>query len=513
MKNKFLLSISMFLLATFEVFAGDITIGTEGSSEGYIEVSGTWTKGSTITVYDHMVIPTGQTLTIEEGVNVLIADTSLKIELICLGNLYCKGTEANPINITVKPDLIPATVSTTNPFPGLWGSIICDTTCNEFLMLHTNVKYYGAATTNTSPSVLLQLYKNAAGQTEPYINYRDHNGGKLVIEYCTFSNGMDDGIYIEGGNVIYAYNTLYQNGFTGGDATNFKAGSVADCGFNLYYSPNTNAFKLSNSGSRSPQASIVVYNNTIVNAGWRRPTVKGGSIWYEAGVIGQSYNNLFINNRFGIKSDGAADAASTADYNYYYGYWLNVVTNFTSAKGLFANGAHDIIGASAGDKDPKFTNYPLSTDTMNSKYDPSWDFRLNAKTSPAVGAGTISFTRHFGTSGLTINGVTYTSPDPSTTIGAFPVDPSTDIKIVNTDLQAEFYPNPAHSTLNIHLNIASNNTNIIITSITGTVVKEQKINSIGINDFAVTIENLSNGLYFITIQTDNTSETTSFVKQ
>jgi len=511
MKNKFLLSISLFLLASFATFAGDVTIGTEGSSQGYIEVSGTWTKGSTITVYDHMVIPINKSLTIEEGVNVLIADTSLKIELICLGNLYCKGTDANPINITVKPNLIPATVSTTKPFPGLWGSIICDTTCNEFLLLHTNIKYYGAATTNTSPSVMLALYKNAAGQTEPYINYRDHNEGKLVIEYCSFSNGLDDGIYIEGGNVIYAYNTLYQNGFTGGDATNFKAGSVADCGFNFYYSPNTNAFKLSNSGSRSPQANIVVYNNTIVNAGWRRPTTKGGSIWYEAGVIGQSYNNLFINDRYGIKSDGKADAASTADYNYYYGYWSNVVTNFTSAKGLFANGTHDIIGTSAGDKNPLVVNYPLSTDTMNSKYDPSWDFHL-LENSPAIGAGTTNFTRHFGTNGITIQGVTYTSPDPSTTIGAFSQAPITASEIIAGNLNLNVFPNPVQNNLYVEYKGTIANAKITIYSLIGNVLIVKDIES-NLDEISIPVQNLASGLYFITIETETSKETKSFFKR
>ncbi len=419
MKKTILLLTSCLMLGLFNTKAADINIGTAGQGGGGTEVSGTWAKGSNVFVYDHVIIPVGKSLTIEEGVNVQIADTALKVEFIVLGNIYAMGTKANPITISVKPSMVSANVATTNPFPGLWGSIICDTTCSEFLLLYTHIKYYGAATTNNSPSVLLHLYKNAAGQTEPYINFRDHNGGKLVIEHCTFSNGTDDGIYIEGGNAIYAYNTIYQQGATGGDATNIKAGTIADCGFNFYYSPNTNAFKLSNTGSRSPQANVVVYNNTIVNAGWRRPTVKGGGIWYEAGVIGKSYNNLQINDRFGIKTDGAQDTACKADYNYYYGYGQNVVNNFTKTKGLFAIGTHDILGKTAGDKDPLVLNYPLSTDTMNSKFDTTWNFRLKAN-SPAVGKGTTNFARHFGTTatGIVIGGVTYTSPDPSTTIGA-----------------------------------------------------------------------------------------------
>ena len=592
MKKSFLLLVSSFLLSMSSAFAADITIGTPGGAGG-VEVNGIWAKGSNVIINDHVIIPVGGSLTIEEGVNVQIADTTLKIEFIVLGNFYAKGTKENPISISVKSDMVPANVPSARPFPGFWGSILCDTTCSEFLMLYTNIKYYGAATSDNSPSVLLHLYKNASGETEPYINFRNHNNGKLVIEHCTFSNGMDDGIYIEGGNVIYAYNVLYQNGYTGGDATNFKAGSIADCAFNFYYSPNTNAFKLSNSGSRSPQANILVYNNTIVNAGWRRPTVKGGGIWYEAAVVAKSFNNLQINNRFGIKSDGKADAASDADYNYYYGYGQNVVNNFTSVKGLFKQGAHDILGASAGDKDPLLVNYPLNTDTMNSAYDQSWDFRLQAN-SPAVGKGTNSFVRHFGTTGITIGGVEYKSPEPSTTIGAFgqviavtgitisdktaslkvgetktlsasvapdnadvltysfgSIDASiatvdqngvvTGVKEGTTKIYAttagfgdtcvvtvtaataiinvnkdnfSVYPNPVKSELFVQFGNTSKQSTILVYSVLGEVVMLKNINgSSDNNTVSLSVENLKDGLYFISLQNAGQKITKSFVKK
>jgi hypothetical protein len=501
-----------FLLTTFSAFATNITVGTKGGTGGQ-EVSGTWAAGSTVTVYDHIIIPVGKSLTIQEGVNVQIADTTLKIEMIVLGNLYCKGTAANPINITVQPGLVPAGVSTTRPFPGLWGSIICDTTCNELLLLHTNIKYYGAATTNNSPSVLLQLYKDAAGETEPYMNFRNHNTGKLVIEYCTFSNGMDDGIYIEGGNVIYAYNTLYQNGLSGGDATNLKAGTVADLGYNMYYSPNTNAFKLSNSGSRSPQCNVVVYNNTIVNAGWRRPTVKGGSVWYEAGVVAKTYNTLFVNDRFGIKCDGTQDAACTADYNFYYGYGQNTVNNFnTPTKGLFAHGSHDVYGSTAGSNDPLLTNYTLSTDTMNSKLDPTWDFHLKTG-SPLAGAGTTNLTRHFGTagSGITIDGVEYLSPAPSTTIGAFNVAGNTGL-VSTKESQFEIYPNPVVDNLNIKLNSDLKATVIQIYSLTGSKVFEKSFDD-GTKILSIPVEDLSSGIYYVSVKDGADYSVRKFIKK
>ena len=63
---------------------------------------------------------------------------------------------------------------------------------------------------------------------------------------------------------------------------NVKAGCKVDAAYNLMFAPNTNGFKLSSSGQNDEagrkQALIRAYNNTIVNAGWRRDGVKGGSV-------------------------------------------------------------------------------------------------------------------------------------------------------------------------------------------------------------------------------------------
>jgi hypothetical protein len=225
---------------------------------------------------------------------------------------------------------------------------------------------------------------------------------------------------MEGGNYIIAYNTFYTQGETGGDAINLKAGSIADICFNLLYSPNTNGLKLSNTGDRDPQDNPICYNNTIVNAGWRRPTVKGGGIWMESGVYALLYNNLHVNCRFGIKNNkkDGADPRSVWDYTYYYGFTQECVDQFQPSTSDVVAGPHDIAGTVAGENDPLLVNYPLSNEVSNSTFDTSWDFHLKTG-SQAIGAGTTSFTRHFGTSGIIIDGETYISPDPSTTIGAF----------------------------------------------------------------------------------------------
>ena len=376
------------------------------------DVSGVWEKGSTIIVKGHLRIPEGESLTIEEGVNVLMCDTVIGQEILVYGNLYCKGTKANPINITVPDSLLRS-----GNFPHIWGGFICAPSCKEFLMLYTNVAYTGYVTTEESPSVLAGLYKAEAGEGVPAINFRNETDGKLVIEHCTFHNLGEDGLYLEGGSYIIAYNTIYTQGETGGDAINLKSGSIADICYNLIYSPNTNALKLSNSGDRVPQCNPICYNNTIVNCGWRRPTVKGGGVWLENGVNAEIYNTLHINCRFAVKNSKADDRC-VYDYNYFYGYTQENVDNYQNGVKDVVHGEHDILGTTAGDNDPQLVNYPLSTDVMNSTYNTSWDFHLKS-VSPVIGKGTTGFSRHFETDGITIDGISYNSPAPSTTIGAF----------------------------------------------------------------------------------------------
>ena len=377
------------------------------------EVSGVWKKGAKITVNGSLIIPAGKSLTIEEGVSVMFAAASVKQEVLVYGNLYCKGTEQNRIKFTVPDNIKPTGIN----FPRLWGGILFAVSSKELLLLYTTIEYCGAVTTQESQSVKLGFYKAAAGEGLPAINFRNNIDGKVVIMNCIFNNLGEDGMYIEGGNCIIANNKIFTQGETGGDAINLKAGTIADICYNLVYSSNTNAFKLSNSGDRSPQCKPICYNNTIVNCAWRRPTVKGGGVWLEAGVAAQIYNTLHVNCRFAIKNSGA-DASSKYDYNYYYGFDQLTVDQFQAGVKDVVRAPHDIAGTIAGSNDPLLVNYPLNTGTSNAKFDLSWDFHLKSN-SPAINAGTTDFINNFSTNGISINGIVYTSPQPSKTIGAY----------------------------------------------------------------------------------------------
>jgi hypothetical protein len=392
--------------------AVDLTEDNTGNSGVHGEVFGIWSKGSTQRVTGDIIIPEGKTLVIEEGV-IVIMDTLTKPEIIVKGNLYSMGTPENPVKFTIEENLRTAS----RKFGKQWGGILAAPTSAELLLDNTILEYGGATTTESSTSVKMGLYKASSGENLPALWYSNVNG-KLVVTNCTFRYFNEDCTYIEGGKLIFSNNSFYCTGITGGEGININSGCVADVAYNLFYATNTNALKLSNSGDRTPQAHVIAYNNTILNTGWRRPTVKGGSIWVEATVFAALYNNLFANARFGIKRDTKKpeDARSVISQNLYYGFDQATVDQFQPSKDVLG-GKNDVIGKKAGDNDPKFVNYPLSTPMNNPDFNNSWDFHVQAG-SPAIGAGTTSFVRNFA-NGLVMNGYTYSSPAPSSTIGAF----------------------------------------------------------------------------------------------
>jgi hypothetical protein len=417
MKFKQILTV---LAITATVFAGcqkankDVDTTPQNSS-AIGEVSGVWTKGSVHEIKGDIIIPEGKTLTIQEGVTVLM-DATTKPEVVIKGNLYSLGTAENPVKFTVSD----AYRTTENNFGKLWGGILAAPTCAELVLDHTILEYGGATTSDASTSVKMGLYKKVAGENLPALWFSNVNG-RLIVTNSIIRNFQEDCTYIEGGKIIFSNNVFYTTGVTGGEAMNFKSGCLADVAYNLVYSCNTNALKLSNAGDRTPQAYIIAYNNTMVNTGWRRPTAKGGSVWLEATVHADLYNNLFANTRYGIKRDPKKleDSRSKNDYNWYYGFDQTTVDQFQVGKNdIVIGGANDVRGTQAGQNDPKFVNYPTNNDELSPNFNTSWDFHLQAN-SPALAKGTTNFTRHHKAAITLSNGLSYSSPEPATFVGAY----------------------------------------------------------------------------------------------
>lgn len=415
------------------------------------EVSGVWEKNSVIQVDGHINVPKGETLTIEEGVQVIFSDNGVgvnhtAIEFMVEGNLYSLGTAENPVMFTVSED---KRVSD-NAFKGLWGGIIATSDCQELLFENTVIEYTGGAVQKDSPSYLAGIYE-AGEDFGPQITTNNVNG-KYVVKNCTIRYGVSDGIYMMGGNAIITDNVFYAIGETGGEAINVKAGCKVDASYNLIFSPNTNGFKLSSSGQEDAagrgQALVCAHNNTVINAGWRRDGVKGGSAYIEKNALVSFYNNLFVNCKFRAmvpdwgtaNPEAGCDMNSVIDYNFYASgsqksdLAQDIEDNTTTAYDGYVSenkkyneaiDQHSIVAASAGDQatDPKFVNFPLN-DTPLVEYDlnQAWDFRVLEGSPVLEGAysgNDSNMQPYFMANGLTVNGKNYTSKAPQAIFGAF----------------------------------------------------------------------------------------------
>lgn len=435
----------------------DVTVSWATLNNIAGEVSGVWEKNATINVSGHITVPVGKTLTIEEGAQVIFDDNGVgashtRIEFMVAGNLYCKGTKTNPVLFSVAQSKRIAA----NTFGGLWGGIVGTKDCSEMLFDNVIVEYSGGDVVADSPSALAGIY-TAGGDITPHITSSNPKG-KYVVTNCILRNGRSDALYFMGGQGIITNNTFIANGQTGGEAINMKAGCKVDAAFNLIFSPNTNGLKLSSSGQDDAagrtQALIRAFNNTIVNSGWRRNGVKGGSVYVEKGALVSVFNNLMVNCKFMSMTPsldkpsptGGADNNSVIDYNFYSSGSQqstlaqdnpNTLTSYMGYVSTQANYWHDgrnntpkvdshsIISASAGDsaKDPKFVNFGFSTVELNSyAYDTNWNFHVQA-TSPVLTGAYSTFTGvyapYWATTGLTVNGTEYKTPAPATRFGAF----------------------------------------------------------------------------------------------
>ncbi|HIC8757809.1 right-handed parallel beta-helix repeat-containing protein [Elizabethkingia anophelis] len=390
----------------------DTSVEAPNTSGVHGEVFGIWNKNTTIYVSGDIIVPEGKSLVLEEGVTVIM-DPNTKPEFIVKGNLYSMGTAVNPVKITG-----PSETRKPDSWGQVWGGILATPTCTEMLLDHTIIELGGATTTEASTSVKMGLYKAKAGENLPALWF-SNTKGKLVITNSVIRNFHDDATYLEGGELIISKNKFYSTGNKGGEGINIKSGVLADISYNLFFSNNTNALKLSNSGGRSPQAHVVAYNNTIINTGWRRPDIKGGSVWLENSVYAEVYNTLFANTRFGIKQDtkNKPDSRSKSSNNLYYGYSADAVSGFTPNNGDILSGSNDVISTTPQANDPKFKNYPLNNSYTSAAFTDAWDFHLSSG-SPALSKGSTNIIRNFP-KGLTINNTLYESPEPSSYIGAY----------------------------------------------------------------------------------------------
>lgn len=369
-----------------------------------------WTKDTTLE--ESVEIPVGTSLYIEPGVTVTCkSEVQVPVEIVVLGNLYCMGTAEKPVTIT----------SDTKK-PADWGGIICGYNSEEVVLNHVDIAYAGATPTESSASFQNKLFKTTIDGGVPAFHFCNVNG-KFVMVNCFFHDNYNDQTYFTGGKGVIVGNVFADSGNAadGGEAINVKSGCKLDVANNLIYNACTNALKLSNAGNSEtvPLTDMTVYNNTIVNCGWRRSkNKKGGSIWVEKAARPVMVNNLIYDSRFGLKQpkqDGADMDNSRMTPNYYFASTETGVEQMAKNASLGIWYDTDVHSSVAGEGDPLFRNFSQNPkinincevdDPMEGAplaYDKSWNFSLLSG-SPALVGGVTDFARIFP-SGLAFMGM------------------------------------------------------------------------------------------------------------
>ena len=360
-----------------------------------------WSKDTTLS--ESVEIPVGTSLYIEPGVTVTCkSEVQVPVEIVVLGNLYCMGTAEKPVTFT----------SDTKK-PADWGGIICGYNSEEVVLNHVEVAYACATPTESSASFQNKLFKTTIDGGVPAFHFCNVNG-KFVMANCFFHDNYNDQTYFTGGNGVIINNIFADSGNAadGGEAINVKAGCKLDVANNIIYNACTNAFKLSNAGNSEtiPLTEMTVYNNTIVDCGWRRAkNKKGGSVWVEKAAKPIFVNNLIYDSRYGLKQpkqDGADMEHSRLTPNYYFASTDKGVEQMAKGASLSIWYDTDIKSSVAGQLNPLFKNFKQS-DKMNINceidlqekgaplaFDKTWNFEYQAG-SPALSGGVTDFSPLF----------------------------------------------------------------------------------------------------------------------
>lgn len=433
------------------------------------EVDGTLAAGRYF-VNNHLIVPEGKSLTLEAGVELIfttegVGSNHVPVEFSVRGNLYSRGTAENPVRLSIPEG--ERTAGNIFQEEHQWGGIMAYKTCTEMLIDHTIIEYTGGQVIEGSPAASSGDY-TAGDDAYPQIT-TTNPAGNYVITHSIIRYGWSDGIYMMGGNAIIAHNVFAGTGFDGGEAVNVKAGCKVDVAGNIMYAPNTNGLKLSSDGqgeNGKGQGKVKAYNNTILNAGWRRDGEKGGCIYAEKNVRADVFNNMLVNCKYRAQTaswkdpnniDEGYDSHSTIDYNCYVSgsqrsdviwageendegeweagsgiayAWEGYNTdhkNYHLEEKTLEDGtvvpaidSHSVIATQNNLPNPDFVNYDINTAKMSDVvYDEAWDFHSQNVIAGAYSGNEAFAQPYYQATGLTVGGTTYNSPAVQAHFGAY----------------------------------------------------------------------------------------------
>jgi hypothetical protein len=442
--QKEIVNVSKALVQTANPITSDTLKGT---------IKGTLLSGKTYYFKSDITVNDGDTLLLQNGVHLIAIGDGITAatspEIFVHGTFISLGTQDQPNFITVQNAAQLHAEATqqnyTNVFFGWWGGITAtpasptptnpSPTGGDVIIKWTHIEFSGAPSGDSDDQA---IYPSGTARFNMYFGNKTKN---LIIEDSWFFGAKDDNIQVGGGHISIMRNTFELCGGVGGEFFNMKTGTLGDIAYNVCIGSATNSFKISDSGTSGIQCTATVYNNTIIDGGYRQTkSGRGGSIDFEKGAKGHAYNNLIVNCRFGLRITPDADVANVIYGNQgFYGSSQAIADQFytkdTAPAVLAAKASTDIISTTPKQNTPAFTAFDVEQYDFASNPGPisaslqpaaivtigSSNFRLTSA-SPEINKGTVSFSPLGTVTAIGTYGTTITPPGRD--IGAYQSDGS-----------------------------------------------------------------------------------------
>ncbi len=304
-------------------------------------IKGIMKQDTTYFLDDNVTINKGDTLTIQPGA---VVKSNGNFSFNISGNFICVGTDAKPITLTT---------SFGSPVLGFgyWGGIQADSNALNIQIKYTHIDWTGGPAADLSTQAAIDIEG-----TQAY----DY-GARIIIEDNWLFGSVDDGIHLVGQiHASVKRNVLQHLGGPDGESMNVKKGVMGDIAYNYIWAAANNSIKLE-TGSSLPQTAMNVFNNTIINGGWRKVGEFTNGILIDKNTVANVYNNILVGCRNGINITDQADYINCKEGNNLV-YAIDDSLAVNEFSGQIKASASDITGAGIAACNTVFSKWDQNID-------------------------------------------------------------------------------------------------------------------------------------------------------
>ncbi len=322
------------------------------------------------TINSDLLIGPKDTLFVQPGVTVTVNNNAT---VFVQGVLDIEGTQASPTTFTSPKNV-----------GGSWGGFQCDS-AKAVTVRWTHLDYTGGPDATGRPRTTLRITPKRTLATRV----------PVIIEDSWIKNGLDDAIFLSGmAQVSVQRNTIEHEGSTDGESINIYDGVTGTIAYNVIWADAGSGIKVDTDAKLLyPQTVVTVNNNTLVANGYRRGYAEPGrGILVDRFAAGQFFNNLLVNNYYGLDINAAADTKNiTYGNNLFYTAVDSTRKYFYPAGSVGKAQPSDIISTSKTNNDPLFVKFNSDVTAATN----TSDFHLQAG-SPAKGKGNPTYNADIG---------------------------------------------------------------------------------------------------------------------